>query len=533
MVGDPVVEARPEYVLRALELFAGYGDRDAIVGIQWEGRWTYAQARALILEMAARLRDAGYRPGMTVGIVVAHPPEAPFLQLALHLLGCRTAWIESDSPRRDIDEYLALVPPERFIYDTRTRHAKVGRQLADALGVPVHCLGPDGHGPDLLVPATSPVEPFDLSTAAGAVESIYQTTGTTGRPKLLRHGARMFDQMTALGENWEASGRPHLRHLSLTPMWHAAGQAVALLNLTSGGTLFIPFRFRSWEYLEAIEEHRATSGYISPLMLNAILDDPLVETADLSSMRLLSLGGGAVTPARLRQAIERFGPVVRMTYGLSELPYISDYPNMTEDPDHPDRLRSCGRPYGDVRVEIRDEDGNVLPPGEVGELWASSKLCLLEYVGQPKLTAERLVDGWLRTRDLGYADEDGYLHLVGRSQDLIITGVGGEHIYPRPIEEVISAHPDVRAVTVIGVPDDELGEVAYAYVVTAEGASVSAEELSGPITETLGQAWVPQTFEFVAELPQTNNGKVDVKALKAAWAATHATTAPDTIGAPT
>jgi acyl-CoA synthetase (AMP-forming)/AMP-acid ligase II len=528
-----VVAARPEYVLRALDLFAEYGDRDAIVGIQWEGRWTYTQARALILEMAARLRDAGYQPGMIVGIVVAHPPEAPMLQLALHLLGCRTAWIESDTPRRDIDEYLALLPPERFIYDTRTRHAKVGRQLAEELGVPVHCLGPDGLGPDLLVPSASPVEPFDPSTAVGAVESIYQTTGTTGKAKLIRHGAGMFEQMTALGENWEAHGRPHLRHLSLTPMWNAAGQASALLNLTSGGTLFIPFRFRSWEYLEAIEQHRCTSGFISPLMLNAILDDPLVETADHSSMQLLSMGGAAVAPARLRQAIERFGPAVRMTYGLSELPYISDYPNMTEDPDHPDRLRSCGQPYGDVRVEIRGEDGNVLPPGEVGELWASSKLCFLEYVGQPKLTAETLVDGWLRTRDLGYADEDGYLHLVGRAQDLIITGLGGEHIFPRPIEEVISAHRDVRAVTVIGVPDDVLGEVAYAYVVTAEGAAVTAAELSAPITETLGKAWVPQTFEFVAELPHTNNGKVDVKALKAAWAATHTTTAPDTIGAPT
>ena len=518
---------RPDYVLRMLELFAGYGERDAIVGVGWPGRWTYAQVRRVVLEMAAGLRDAGFKPGMTVGVVLAHPPEGPMLQLALHLLGCRAAWIDVDTPRRDVDEYLAKVGPEAFVYDTRTRHGKIGRELAEILGVPTVCLGPDGLGPDLLTPDPA-AEPFDLDTATGQPESIFQTTGTTGAPKLIHHGTGLYEQMSALGEAWVRDGQPLLRHLSLTPLWHAAGQAVAMLNLVSGGVLFILFRFRSNEYLATIAEHRANSVYISPLMLNAILDDPALETADTSSVELLNVGGSAVTPARLTQAIERFGPVVRMTYGLSELPFISAYPNMAEDPAHPNRLRSVGPPYGDVRIEIRDERGNVLPAGEVGELWAHSRLTCRGYWGQPELTAETLVDGWLRTKDLGYADDEGFLHLVGRAQDLIITGIGGEHIFPRPIEEVLGTHPQVRAAAVIGVPHPTLGEAAHAYVVTAE--PVAAAELAELVDEQLGGSWVPQEFEFLDDLPRTNNGKVDVTSLKAKWAAEHEASAIGTAG---
>jgi acyl-CoA synthetase (AMP-forming)/AMP-acid ligase II len=400
----------------------------------------------------------------------------------------------------------------------------VGQELATVLSVPTVCLGPDGLGPDLLAPLAEGVAAFDLDTAAGAPESIFQTTGTTGKPKLIHHGAGLYEQMSAIAEDWKATGQPLLRHFSLTPMWHAAGQATAMLNLVSGGVLFILFQFISEEYLAAIEEHRATSVYISPLMLNALLDDPALETTDCGSLKLLNVGGSPVTPARLREAIERFGPVVRMTYGLSELPFISAFPGMTDDPRHPDRLRSCGQPYGDVRIEIRDDHGTVVAPGEVGELWAASRLNFLGYWGNPELTAEMLVDGWLRTRDLGYADEDGYLHLVGRVQDLIITGLGGEHVFPRRIEEVLAASTGIRATAVIGVPDVTLGEVPHAYVVRAPDATVSVEELSALVEEKLGELWVPQVIEFVEDLPRTSNGKVDVKALKAGWAAVHGLT---------
>lgn len=423
--------SRPDYVLRALEKFTEYGDREAIVGVGWAGRWTYTETRAMVLELAARLRDAGFEPGMTVAIVIAFPPESPMLQLALHLLGCRTAWLEPDCTEPDMRAYLELTRPDRLIYDTRTRHRKRGKEVAEILGVPVMCLGPDGLGPDLLGPAPAGLEPFDPETATGEVESIFQTTGTTGTPKTIVHGAGLYEQMSALADDWVATGQPLLRHFTLTPLWHASGQAIAMLNLMSGGVLFVLFGFFADKYLAAMEEHRANSIHISPLMLNELLDHPDVATTDLSALEMLNVGGSPVTPARMRQAIQVFGPVMRMTYGQSELPYISSYSSMVDD----ERIGSVGPPYGDVRVEIRDEDGNALPPGEVGELWAASRLAFHGYLGQPELTAQTVRDGWIRTRDLGFVDEGGYLHLVGRSSELIITGLGGEHVYPRPIEE--------------------------------------------------------------------------------------------------
>jgi acyl-CoA synthetase (AMP-forming)/AMP-acid ligase II len=327
--------------------------------------------------------------------------------------------------------------------------------------------------------------------------------------------------MFTLAEEWVAAGNPLLRHLSLTPLWYVAGQTSAVLNLFSGGVLYILYKFEPAEYLATIERYRANSVFISPLMFYELLDDPAIATTDCASMELLSIGGAPVTPARLRQGIERFGPVIRITYGLSETPFISAFPNINDDPEHPDRVRSCGTPYGDVRIEIRDDDGNVRKPGEVGELWVASKLNFAGYWGRPELTEETMVDGWLRTRDLCYADEDGYLHLVGRAQDLIITGIGCDHIFPRPIEDTLATHPQVRAAAVIGVPDPEVGEAAHAYVVPTENATVTAEELSTLVATKLGKLWAPRGFEFVDELPRTSSGKVSTKELKARWAAEH------------
>jgi acyl-coenzyme A synthetase/AMP-(fatty) acid ligase len=517
-------DARPTYVLRALEKFAEYGDRDAIVGVGWDCHLTYTQCRTMVLDMAAEMRSAGFRAGQTVAVLVAHPPEALLLQFALHLIGCRTAWIASGSTRRDVDHYLRRIQPELFIYDTRT-HSKSGTELANDLGLPVLCLGPDGLGTDLLAPRAEGAEPFDLNTATGFPESIFHTSGTTGTPKLIHHNAALYEQMFTLAEEWVAAGQPLLRHLSLTPPSFVAGQTTGTMNLFSGGVLFILYRFRPDEYLATIEEHRANSCFISPLMFHELLDHPAAETADLSSMELLSVGGAAVSPARLREGIARFGPIIRIAYGLSETPFISVFPNIDDDPAHPNRISSCGPPYGDVRIQIRAEDGTVLPPGEIGELWVASKLNFIGYWGDPELTAQTMVDGWLRTKDLGYADEEGYLHLVGRAQDLIITGIGCDHIFPRPIEDALATHPQVRAATVIGVPDPELGEAAHAYVVTTEGATVTAEELSDVVTEQLNKKWRPKTIEFVDDLPRTSNGKADLKELKARWAAEHQATA--------
>jgi fatty-acyl-CoA synthase len=422
-------------------------------------------------------------------------------------------WIDPDALRRDLDEYMRLVRPELLLYDTRTEDA-FGSEIAARLDVPVLCLGPNGLGPDLLSPGF--VEPFNPAWATEEPESIFQTSGTTGRPKLVHHRESFYRQVLDLGEELVASGEHGVRHVSISGLSYLAGQISALIYLFSGATLILLPGFEIKEWLETVERERATSVFISPPVLYALLDSPLLNQTDLSSLNLISVGAAATTVSRLRQGIRRFGPIIRITYGLSECPFIAAFPGI--DDNH---LRSCGKPYGDVEVTVRAEDGSVLGSGEVGELWVKSTLNFAGYWGQPELTAETLVDGWVRTHDLGYRDTEGYLYIVGRNQDMIVAGEYCEKIYPRPIEDALAAHAQVRAAAVIGVPDNEFGESAHAYVVLAGGATVTETELAELVRTELNESWVPSSFEFVDSLPLTAIGKVNTGALRRRYAEEH------------
>jgi acyl-CoA synthetase (AMP-forming)/AMP-acid ligase II len=519
MTAEP--DARPTYVRKALELFAGYADREAIVA--GDRRLTYTELRAGVLDIAANLVEHGLRPGTTVAILVGFPIEAPMLQLALHLLGCRTAWISGSGSPGEQDAYLAKVRPDAFVYDART-HGQRGRKHAESLHVPAFCLGPNGGGPDVLAARPTGSAPFDVDTATGAPESVFQTSGTTGMPKPLLHTANLYEQALTLAEQIVAAGEPRYRHLTVTPLWIVSGTTSAFLYLFTGSTLVIMRFLGAREFLGIIERERINSAYVSPLMFSDLLDHPDTTNVDCSSLHTLSVGSSAITPARLRQGIERFGPVLRITYGLSESPFISAFAGIDDDPGRPGRLRSCGTTYGDVRLQIRGEDGTVLPPGQDGELWVATKLNFAGYVGMPELTAETLVDGWLRTRDIGHLDDEGYIYLTGRASDMIITGTGSIHIFPRPIEDVLATHPDVREAAVIGVPDRDRGETAHAYVVLAEGATVAEKELGDLVARKLSRTWTPRTFEFIDALPRTGSGKTNLKELRARYAAEHVET---------
>ncbi len=508
----------PDYVVRALELFAEYGDREAMVN--GETRFTYAEVRAAVLDIAANLVDAGLRPGVTVGIMLGYPPHAPMIQLALHLLGCRTAWVSNASTPTELAAYLDQVRPAALLYEVAV-HGQRGREIVDRLGIPAFCVGPGGVGPDLVAPRPAGSAPFDVDSATGTPESVFQTSGTTGIPKPLLHTANLYEQILTLAEHIVAADEPRYRHLSVTPMWFVAGQTSAFLYLFTGGTLLVSRFFRAAEFLELVEREQVNSTFITPLMLYELLDHPDLDKRDLSAMAVLSVGTAATNPVRLRQAVDRFGPVVRITYGLSESPFISAFPGVGDDQDRPHRIGSCGPAYGDVRLQIRSADGTVLPTGETGELWVVSKLNFAGYVGRPEQTAETLVDGWVRTGDLGHVDDEGYIHLTGRVSDMIITTYGSHHIFPRAIEEALSTHPEVRAAAVIGVPHPELGEAAHAYVMLTDGAAVTEEELAELVREKLSWVWAPRSFDFVDDLPRTGSGKTNTRRLREKYAAEH------------
>ncbi|WP_410809117.1 class I adenylate-forming enzyme family protein [Micromonospora sp. 067-2] len=501
------------YVHRALDLFADFGDREALVG--GGRRLTYTEAAALLRAMAATLTRHGVRPGSAVLVTVANAVEGPLLQLALHLIGCRTMWVAPVTARREVDEFIRLARPDALVYDARDP-ASLGPHLAAALpGTPVCCLGPGGAGPDLTVDGG----PVDLAAVVSAPESFLQTSGTTGSPKLVHHREGFYAQILALAADFRAAGFPLLRHLSHSPMWLASGQITTLFNLFTGGVLVLRDDWDPTAFVETVQRERINSTFVTPPMLYEVLDHPALPGADFSAMFMFNVGAGPAAPARLRQAIARFGPVLRIVYGLSEAVVITALPGLTDDPAHPERLSSCGRPYGDVRIEIRDGDGTVLAPGRDGEVWVHTRLSFAGYHGQPELTAQTLVDGWVRTRDIGHLDGEGYLYLVDRAHDMIVTHRRNWAIFCRPIEDVLAGHPQVRAAAVIGVPDETVGEVPYAYVVPTADATVTGPELIDLVTAELNEMWAPAGVEFTDRLPVNRSVKVDKRALRDRYAA--------------
>ncbi len=517
-------EHEQNYVHGALALFASISGREALVG--GGKRLTFGQLRQAVLDMAGRLRDYGVQPGSAVLVMTANVVEGPIVQLSLHLLGCRSMWVAPVTARREILEFAHLTAPEVFLYDSVNTDA-MGREVAAELpGVPVLCIGPGGAGPDITAPPTGGQLPWDLATVTPLPESFLQTSGSTGTPKLVHHRHGFYAQILSLGADFMAAGYPTLRHLGHSAMWLASGQMTSLFNLFTGGDLFLREEWDPAAFLAIVPAEQINSTFCSPPMLYQVLDHPDLDQADFSSMFMFNVGAGPATPARLRQAITRFGQCLRIVYGLSEAVVITALPGLTDDPEHPDRIRSVGLPFGDVEIEIRStvegaspsdfDPGLVLPAGETGEVWVRSKLSFSGYFGQPDLTATTLVDGWVRTRDLGYRDADGYLYLVDRVHDMIVTHRRNWAIFTRPIEDALAEHEAVVAAAVIGVPDPVVGEVPWAFVVTS--AAVSESELIELITRSLNDMYAPGGVTFVDELPLNRSQKFDKQALRARWA---------------
>jgi fatty-acyl-CoA synthase len=520
---DNPAGAADNYVIRALELFADYGDREAIVF--GETRLTYAEVRSEVLALARLLHENGVKPGAGVALIMKNRPEAVAMQLALHLLGCRTVWIATYAPYRDQIEFVRLADVEVLIYHTNT--VKGGR-LVEELTAPgaaplsLFYIGSDGQGTEIpahLPDAAAGSPELDPALAGPDPSSLFYSGGTTGRPKLVRHDQGFYKSLLMIGAYYVSIKEPLMRHLAGSGFTHVSGQMPGFLALFEGGTFLMHEGMSPARFLEIVEREQVTSAFLTPTQLYEITAHPDSATRDTSTLRYLNVGGAAASPARLAEAIDRFGPVVRLVYGSSEMPLITDLPFLDHDPEHPQRLSSCGKPFADIAIEIRNEDGKVLDPGETGEVWTRSSMAMAGYWQDPELTKATLVDGWVRTGDIGHLDADGYLYLVDRLNDMIVTSADAANVYARVIEDVLTSHPKVYNAAVIGVPDEQWGEAVCAYVVTAPGASVDAQELRDLVRTELNAIHEPRDVEFVDALPVTGIGKVDKKQLRSRHAA--------------
>jgi fatty-acyl-CoA synthase len=346
------------------------------------------------------------------------------------------------------------------------------------------------------------------------------TGGTTGKPKGVMGTTQSITTMTTVQlAEWEWPENP--RFLMCTPLSHA-GAAFFTPVIVKGGELIVLTKFDPAEVLRVIEEQKITSTMLVPSMIYALMDHPDSHTRDLSSLETVYYGASAMNPVRLKEAIDRFGPIFAQYYGQSEAPMVITY---LAKGDHDEkRLTSCGRPTLFARTALLGDDGNPVAQGEVGEICVSGPLLCGGYWKLPQATAETFRDGWMHTGDLAREDEDGFWYIVDRTKDMIVTG--GFNVFPREVEDVVAEHPSIAQVCVIGTPDEKWGEAVTAVVVlrpdaATDEASVATmtAEIQSAVKERKGSVQSPKQVIVVDSVPVTALGKPDKKAVRAQfWA---------------
>ena len=446
---------------------------------------------SLVRELVAGFDAGAIGPGRAVAMTTSVTPEAFAAYLAASAVGTRVVG----------------VPPG---YSAAQR-AHVLASDIDVVVADASLEGLRAHGEADPAPRGRPDD----------VARLVFTSGSTGLPKGCMQtyasiSARCFWQPDRWTPEVAALAAAGSRYLCAGTLASPVIFDQVVLSLLGGGTAVIPTGDLSTLLPHGIAKYRISSAILPVSRVNAILSVLRTESVDLSSLRALTVSGSPVPPHRVAEAIERIGPVMYNLYGQSEAGVIA---MLTPDGVREwgeGALATVGRVHPDVAVQARDAEGTVLPQGETGEIFVRSPAMMTGYWHEPELTAEVLVEGWLRTRDLGFLDEDGLLHLVGRSRDVII--VNAQLCYAGPIEAVLGTSDDVQEAFVIGAPDEVTGEAIHAFVQPVPGHEPDPAALAELVRGELGALSVPATITIVHDVPQTATGKPDKRALLAQYA---------------
>ncbi|UUV32641.1 AMP-binding protein [Amycolatopsis roodepoortensis] len=459
------------FLTRVLDALRSGGDE--VLFVQDGVETGYAQAFDLVRRMYAGLPEGG-----VVAIDAGNRPETVLLQIAAQLRGATVLLVAASASSPD-------------------RVAAV-----EAAGVTTLVTERPSDWPARVI-TLDELTDRDGTDPAGLPESVtvvFPTGGTTGTPKLIRHSG-IYDGMAYIFAPDPAGPG---RTLLIAPMTHMTGNATVLGAILRRESVVLLRGFDAGTVLDAIAEHRITALSLTPARLAEVLDHPAMVSTDVGSVRQLSLGAAPLPPRRLAQALEVFGPVVGQGYGLTEAPMIASI-SAAELDGRPERLESVGRIV--PGMEARIDDGEVLVRG---------LSMMVGYHGSAPIG-----DGWLRTGDLGRFDDEGYLYLLDRANDVIITGEHGTKVYSTVVENALARHPLIRAAAVFGVPGDG-GEGERVHAVVVASGALSAEEVRAHAREFFGREhFVPSDVDFAEALPLTAIGKVDKRALREPFWAGH------------
>jgi acyl-CoA synthetase (AMP-forming)/AMP-acid ligase II len=495
--------------------------------ISFEGKKiTFSQENQRANRLANAFKKLGIKKGERVAILQVNTNQFPETYFATAKLGAIMVPLNFRAKGDEISYMLSNA--EAKVLLVGDRYVEMANSLrADAPTVK-HYISLDKPVKDMLfyedVIAKASDEEVFTEIPEEDVSILMYTAGTTGRPKGVPLTHKSF--VSYMLNNVEPAD-PEKSEVNLltVPLYHVAGCQAMLAATYGGRTLAIMRQFDVKQWMETVQKEKANRAMLVPTMLKRVIDDPDFNKYDLKSLKVITYGAAPMPFEVIKKAIEvmpwaRFINAFGQTETASTITALGPEDHVLHGISPQEREKklrrlagSIGRPLPDVEMKVIDEEGRELPPGETGEIVARGPRIMGGYWKDPEKTAKAMTkDGWLRTSDMGWKDEENYFYLAGRGDDMIIRG--GENISPEEVEQAIGSHPAIEEIAVIGVPDPEWGQEPKAIIVLKKGQKATAEEIIEYCRQKLSSFKRPRTVVFVDELPRNPMGKVLKKALR-------------------
>ena len=489
-------------------------------GVVFEGkRYTFSQINERSNRLANGLSGLGVKKGDIVAMLQVNCNQYLETYYAAAKLGAILVPLNFRARQEELSYMLENAEANTvFVGD---RYIAMAKAMHPNLSSIKHLISIDSKQENMLYydDLLSSSTPEDVVTEIddNDVTILMYTAGTTGRPKGVPLTHNSFSIYVL--EN-VAPADPETAEVNLltVPLYHVAGVQAMLAAVYGGRTLAMMRQFEVKEWMETVQRERATRAMLVPTMLKWVVDDPDFSKHDLSSLRVITYGAAPMPFEVIKKAIEvmpwvRFINAFGQTETASTITTLGPEDHIIEGTEEEKDKKikrlvsSIGRPMADVEMKVIDEEGIELPPGEIGEIIARGPRVMSGYWKDAEKTAKAITkDGWLRTSDMGYRDEDGYFYLAGRGDDMIIRG--GENISPEEVEDVVHSYPKIDEAAVIGIPDPEWGQQPWAIVVLKKGETATAEEIMEYCREKLASFKRPRSVVFVDALPRNPMGKV-------------------------
>ncbi|MFJ8511556.1 class I adenylate-forming enzyme family protein [Lysinibacillus xylanilyticus] len=481
---------------------------------------TYRELRVKAEAVASHLIRLGVQIGSHVAVLIPNSIENVVYNLGVSLCGATVVPLNDKLGVREIEFILRDAEPQVVIIATQKHIESVLNYQKEFGENNITVIGLQGFSveyPKELYSIVLNDKTDNVAFPVAALDDlaiISYTGGTTGTPKGVMHSQRGFGA-SLMASCMEYPYDDQDKVLFCTPIIHAAG-VLLQRSLASGCHVYIMKAFHPEAFMQIVQTERITSTFVVPTIIYRLIDEAKRRSYDVSSLRNINYGSSPISSERLKEALEIFGPIFRQQYGMTEcsivIARLTKSDHLFAYKNNVNVLKSCGKPCMLSKIRLVDDNGRDVKPLQPGEIAVKTPSVSVGYYKRPDLTAEAYRDGWFYTGDIGKLDEHGYLHIVERKKDLIISG--GFNVYPAEVERIVNQHPKVAMSACIGIPHNDWGEVVCIFVVLRKGETCKKEELIEFCKERTSVYMVPKEVFIETSLPLTMVGKIDKKELR-------------------